>query len=350
MKEILNTFDYCGMRYGILEIGDGWKLVITQQGGHVFGPFSDRYPEGIFWIPESIHSPDSYKKLVDSQVWNTGGDRVWVAPEIQFNIMDRKHFRETLKTPKTIDPGEFSMEHSGNTVVLKQSIDLESHNTVTGMMHVEFGRTILKALNPLKKLQDCTALMQEVSYCGYEQVLDLSVESEQEIYAESWNLLQIRPKGTIYIPMYQPLKGTDHYEQVGEHEYLTEHGVCLKITGDSRYKIAYKSAVLTGRFGYLSEERDGESCLIIINYPNNPSAMYSEEPPMLEGDTGYSIHVYNDDGNSGGFAEMECNMQTIGRPTGLNHSIERVAKWIFTGKSDKLKLIAEVLLGYGFEE
>ena len=349
MQKLLKTFDYCGLNYEILELGKDWKLVVTQHGGHVFGPFSDRYSEGIFWVPEAVKNPDSYKKLVDDQNWNTGGDRVWIAPEIQFNITQRKRFRETLNTPKTIDPGSFLMERSKNAVILRQSIELESHNTVTGTIHVELGRTISNALNPLRKLPDYDILMQNISYCGYGQVLDLAAESEQEIYAESWNLLQIRPKGTLYIPMYRSLRGTDHYEPAGSHEYLAGHGVCLRITGDSRYKIAYKSAVLTGRFGYLADEKDEESYLIIINYPNNPSAMYSEEPPLLEGDRGYSIHIYNDDGHSGGFAEMECNMQTIGRPTGLYHSIDHVTKWIYTGKTEKLRAIAEVLLGYRFE-
>lgn len=349
MQEILKTFNYCGLNYELLEVGGDWKVIVTQHGGHVFGPFSHRCPEGIFWMPEAVKDPASYKKLVDSQNWNTGGDRVWVAPEIQFNIMDRKHFRETLDTPKTIDPGSFSMERRRDAVILRQSMDLQSHNTVTGTVHVEFERTVLKALNPLRKLGDYDILMQDVSWCGFEQVLDLTAESQEDIYAESWNLLQIRPGGTLYIPMYRPLRGTDHYEPVGSHEYLAGQGVCLKITGESRYKVAYKSAVLTGRFGYMADEREGGSCLIIINYPNNPSAMYSEEPPELEGDTGYSIHIYNDDGKSGGFAEMECNMQTIGRPTGLNRSIERVSKWIYTGKRERLKAIAEVLLGYNFE-
>lgn len=348
MTDILKTFEYCGLCYERLNVGDGWEVVVTRHGGHVFGPFSKQYPEGIFWIPEAVKNPERYKELVDSRNWNIGGDRVWVAPEIQFNIRDRKQFRETLDTPKTIDPGSFSMKRSRDAVILHQSMDLESHNTVTGMVHIEFERTVRKALNPLRKLPDYDILMQGVSYCGFEQVLDLTAESGQDIYAESWDLLQVRPKGVLYIPMYRPLRGTDHYEPAGSHEYLAGNGVCLRITGDSRYKIAYKSAVLTGRFGYLSDDKDGECCLIIMNYPNNPSAMYSEEPPLIEGDTGYSIHIYNDDGHSGGFAEMECNMQTIGRPTGLSRSIERVAKWIYTGRREKLKGIAGTLLGFDF--
>lgn len=349
MWEIVKTFEYCGVEYKRLEAGEGWEIIVSRQGGHVFGPFSSRWPEGVFWVPEAVKDPACYKKLIDEKNWNIGGDRVWVAPEIQFNIRDRKHFRETLKTPVSIDPGNFTIEGDRNQVVLSQSMDLESCNTVQGRIHVEFKRRILKALNPLRKLPDHDILMQGVSYCGFEQVLDLKADSREEIYAESWDLLQIRPEGVLYIPMYMPLRGTDHYEPAGDCEYQAGHGMCLRITGSSRYKIAYKSAVLTGRFGYLSDGRDQECCLIIMNYPNNPSAMYSEEPPLLEGDTGYSIHVYNDDGSSGGFAEMECNMQTIGKPTGLDHSIERIAKWIYTGDRQRLKAIARILLGYDFE-
>ncbi len=346
MQEILGVFEYCGMPCEVLEAGDGWQIIVTQHGGHVFGPFSEAYPEGVFWMPESIRDKDAYKKLIEERIWNTGGDRVWIAPEIQFNIKDRSRFRETLDQPKTMDPGSFTMRREGDRVYLAQSLDLQSYNTVTGTAHLEFERMIHKAENPLRKLADAGALMEGLSYCGYEQVLDLQISSEQDIYAESWDLLQVRPQGTLFIPMYRPTRGTDHYEPAGEHEYCVENGVCLKITGDSRYKIAYKAASLTGRFGYLVDSDTDDSYLIILNYPNNPSALYSEEPPLIEGDTGYSIHIYNDDGNSGGFAEMECNMQTIGKPTGISRSIERVTKWVFAGPKDRLMAAAGVLLGY----
>lgn len=346
IKDILKTFDYCGLSYEILEVGEDAQVIITKHGGHVFGPFTKDCEEGIFWMPDSIKDPSEYKKLIEDRVWNTGGDRVWIAPEIQFNITDRSRFRETLNTPKTIDPGNFSMTRDGNRIYLEQSLSLESYNTVTGSMDLTFKRVILPALNPLRKLPDYEALMSGLHYSGFEQVLDLTGHSDEDIYAETWELLQIRPKGTLFIPMYYPVMGTDHYEPAGDHEYKVSNGVCLKITGDSRYKIAYKSAVLTGRFGYISDEKDGKSHLIIINYPNNPSAMYSEEPPTIPGDTGYSIHVYNDSGASGGFAEMECNFQTIGKPTGLDRAVDRLTKWIFTGNTADILRVAKVLLGY----
>ncbi len=346
MKEILDVFAYCGIRYEVLTVGEGWKIVVTEHGGHIFGPFSEACPEGIFWIPEAIKDRESYKQLIDHKIWNIGGDRVWIAPEIQFNIRERSRFRETLDTPKTIDPGSYTMSRDGEAVCLDMELDLESYNTVEGSMHAVLHRMIHPAGNPLRRLPDNEDLMREISYCGFEEVIGLDVESSQDVLAESWDLLQIRPKGTLFIPMYEPLRGTDHYEPAGDHESVADNGICLRITGDSRYKIAYRSAVLTGRFGYLADSETDSSVLIIICYPNNPSADYSEEPPLIPGDTGYSIHVYNDDGKSGGFAEMECNMPTLGKPTGIRHGSDRLTKWIFTGKTDGLKRIAGKLLGW----
>ncbi len=346
MNEILEVFRYCNMDCEVLTVGDGWQVIVSRHGGHVFGPFSDSCPEGIFWIPDAVKDRDRYKELIDQKIWNIGGDRVWIAPEIQFNITDRSHFRQTLNTPKTIDPGSYRMRREGEAIHLEMELDLASYNTVEGSLHADFHRMIHRAPNPLRKLPAYHELMEGLSYCGLEEVIDLRVSSEQDVLAESWDLLQIRPKGTLFIPMYQPLRGTDHYEPAGDHETVAENGICLRITGDSRYKIAYRSAVLTGRFGYLADSDTDSSVLIIICYPNNPSAMYSEEPPLSEGDTGYSIHVYNDDGNSGGFAEMECNLLTLGNPTGIHHATDRLTKWIFTGKTEKLKEAAGVLLGW----
>ena len=349
-QEVTETLDFCNVRYETIDLDDDWQIIVTQHGGHILGPFSKLYPDGIFWMPESMKTKEKYKELIDKQIWNIGGDRVWIAPEIQFNIRDRSHYRESLDTPKTIDPGAFSMTRENEKLILKQSLDLESFNTVTGQIHLDFERTVHKAQNPLRHLPACGDLMKNISYCGYEQLLDLTGHSDADIFAESWDLLQVRTKGTLFIPMYQPLRGTDHYAPCGSHETVVNNGICLRLTGDSQYKIAYKSAVLTGRFGYLKDSDTDSSYLIIINYPNNPSAMYSEEPPQpeLAGDTGYSIHIYNDDGNSGGFAEMECNLQTIGKPAGISRSIDRLDTWIFCGPVIQLKKIARALLGFDF--
>ena len=348
LQKLCKALEACQIPYEVLDLDGGNQILVSQHGGHVFGPFGESCPDGLFWYPQEVTEEDSLRDFIKKRLWNTGGDRVWISPEIQFNITDRSRFRETLKQPAVMDPGYYSLMRRKNQVVLHQTLSLPSYNTVTGEMYFDFKRTVQNAPNPLRRAKDAQELLCGVTYCGYEQVLDLTAESEEDIFAESWNLLQIRPEGTLFIPMYEPTSGTDHYEPAGEMEEVIEKGVLLHITGQRRYKIAYPAAVLTGRFGYLSKTKEGLPYLLILNYPNNPSCMYAEEPPTMPGEKGYSIHIYNDDGNSGGFAEMECNLQTIGRPTGLNHSIDRVTKWMFFGEGKKLGQIAKRLLGYDF--
>lgn len=343
--EVINTLKCNNIPFEILTLSGDWKIIVSSHGGHIYGPFSAGCPEGIFWMSEGMSEPEASRNMIESKSWNTGGDRVWIAPEIQFNIRERARFRETLKTPVAIDPGGFRLARQEDIISLSQEIGLSSHNTVNGMIDIRFRQQILKASNPLRKADTYTKLMEGMEYCGFEQIIDLDCSGDPGIFAEGWDLLQIKPEGRLYIPMYQVSRGTDHYEAVGDMEVIGNNGVFLNITGKQRYKIAYKSVHVTGRIGYLSDSDDEDSYLIIKNFPNNPSCMYSEEPPLQPGNRGYSVHIYNDDGNSGGFAEMECNLYTIGQPTGLSCASCRVSTWIFAGNKKKLGEITALLLG-----
>lgn len=349
-EQLIYTMKDYNIAYEVLELNHNWKIIISSHGGHIYGPFSDTFPMGVFWMPDQVAEPETYGNMIASRTWNTGGDRVWIAPEIQFNIRDRARFRETLKTPVSIDPGNFKLDRNQDVVSLCQELSLESRNTVSGMIDIQFRQQILKASNPLRKAEDYTELMDGMEYCGFEQVIDMGCGGDPGIFAEGWDLLQIRPNGRLYIPMYRVSRGTDHYEAAGEMETIGERGIFLNITGSRRYKIAYKSVDVTGRIGYLADSVAEDSYLIIKNFPNNPSCMYSEEPPLHKGDRGYSIHIYNDDGKSGGFAEMECNLYTIGQPTGLSYASCRVSTWIFVGNRKKLGMVAECLLGCNMEQ
>jgi hypothetical protein len=97
--------------------------------------------------------------------------------------------------------------------------------------------------------------------------------------------------------------------------------------------------------GYFNHLDDDRAYLVVRNYFNNPSAYYAEEPDHSLGCRGHSIHVYNDGGDFGGFGEMECNLQTIGGPTGRSTSTDQLLLWLYVGAEDKVKKIALHLLG-----
>jgi hypothetical protein len=91
---------------------------------------------------------------------------------------------------------------------------------------------------------------------------------------------------------------------------------------------------------------DDKYILLVRNFFNNPSSIYSEEPPETKGKRGNSIHVYNDNGMFGGFGEIECNGQTIGGTSNKNSSKDDMSLWIYSGKKERIKKIAKILLGF----
>jgi hypothetical protein len=130
------------------------------------------------------------------------------------------------------------------------------------------------------------------------------------------------------------------------HRTQTAHLIRFRLTGTRRYKVGLRAAHTFGRLGYLnSDPEGGRAYLVVRNYFNNPSSVYSEEPAHLPGARGDSIHVYNDGGMFGGFGELEVQGQTIGGQTGLSSITDRHIIWIYEGPQERIGRIAEHLLG-----
>ncbi|MDR2480073.1 MAG: hypothetical protein LBD48_12275 [Treponema sp.] len=343
LEYLQKHFDNAGLRYAALDAGSGDTILVSERGGRIFGPFGN----GIFWFSGVFESPERFRKFLDSKDWNMGGDRIWIAPEIQFNISDRNRFWETLKTPEAVDPGRYRLSVFADRLVLEQRLDLEAHVIASGALSLKLKRTIRRAENPLRELPEFQALMNGVRFSGYEHLVELSREGgnrDGAINAECWNLLQVAPPGRVYIPMFRAASGVNYYEPVLPFEKVEKRWVELCVTGKNRYKTGYRSTSITGRMAFTTQ-RGGTCFLLVRNFPNNPSAAYGEEPPLMPGEKGFSVHVYNDDGKSGGFAELECNLQAIGIPAGYERAADRVSTWLFSGPEESLCTISSLLTG-----
>jgi hypothetical protein len=122
----------------------------------------------------------------------------------------------------------------------------------------------------------------------------------------------------------------------------------LRITGKRQYKVGYKAASMTGRMGYWNTLPNGREYILVRQFFNNPSSFYAEEPPDKPGETGHSVHVYNDGGQFGGensFGELECSGQTIGGRTGRQASTDNFLMWAYTGSPEAIRRIARILIG-----
>lgn len=346
-QQVVARLEENNLAYGVLELQQGVSLIISQFGGRVFGPFLSPESESIFWLNPAFAATGSFKTFLASGDWNLGGERFWIAPEIQYFVKDRTRYWETIGVPPQLDPGDYKLEPAGpGQWRLVQTLSLEAFNVASGFKELTLERTIHQVADPLSRLSSYQELGQAVLFAGYEQVVTLSEEKRTGLMSEAWNIIQLNPGGELLIPATPPVEATDYYEPVGDTlQVIQPHYVSLQINGSRQYKVGYKAAHVFGRLAYFNHLSDGQAYLVVRNFFNNPSAPYLEEPPHLPGQQGDSIHIYNDDGRFGGFGELECHGQAIGGATGRSTSTDQTVLWLYLGPPDRIKRIALHLLG-----
>jgi len=350
-KQITARLKENHLPYGILALQNGASVVISQYGGRIFGPFLPpdlmEGGESVLWVNGVFSRPETFQQFLESGDWNLGGDRIWIAPELQYHVRDRADFWGTSHIPRPVDPGTYTLDQPRpGEWRLAQDVELEAYNLATGTKALHIERLIHQVEDPLRNLSNYRELTDGVLFVGYEQVICLSERDHDDLMTEVWSLVQINSGGLLLIPASRRVAYSDYYQPIDASlQTIAQDHVRLKITGDRQYKVGYKAAQVFGRIGYYNDFDNDQACLIVRNFFNNPSAPYAEEPADAPGVRGHSIHVYNDNGGLGGFGELECNGQTIGGETGRSSSTDQLVLWLYVGAPQQVKEIALNLLG-----
>jgi hypothetical protein len=345
LEQTMLRLEANSLEHAVVRVGRAAKVVVMRRGGRILGPFFD-HDESVLWMSEAWASPERFRRLLDQGEWNAGGERVWIAPEIQYHVRDRNDFWNTFEVPSAVDPGSYTLQQLSDRVVsLHIDLMLEAHNLGDGRKALSLERTIRPIPDPVALVGEADGLLHGVDYAGYEQRVALVELEDDGLVAESWVIDQLQPGGVLLIPTTSKVERTDYFEPLdGVLGETTGRGVRLTITGDRRYKVGYKALYLLGRMGYLTPAGD-RSLLLVRNFPNDPSTPYCEEPPGAAGCSGHSVHVYNDGGGFGGFGEMECNGRTVGGRSGRSAATDVFQLWAYRGPEEKLAALAHVLLG-----
>lgn len=345
--QVVEALEKNDQPFAVLPLQNKAQLVVSQRGGRILGPFLSAQGQSLFWLNKAFTRPDSFSAFLYSGDWNLGGERIWIAPEIQYLVKDRADFWGSIRVPAQMDPGQYTLDSTQpGQIRLRQTVTLAAFNLASGQKELTIEKVIRPVEDPLRHLRSYATLAGGLLFAGYEQTVSLAESRSDEIMSEVWNLVQLNPGGQLLIPAASHIEYNDYFEPVDSaHQTIYPHYVCLNITGQRRYKVGYKAAQVFGRLAYLNHLADGRACLIVRNFFNNPSAPYAEEPAALPGQCGHSIHVYNDDGALGGFGELECNGQTIGGATGKSATTDQFVLWLYVGNSQKIKQLIPHLLG-----
>ncbi len=250
--------------YAILPLQNGMKILISQRGGRIYGPFLDDSKGGLLWTSKVWADPQVYREFLASGNWNQGGDRMWIAPEIQYSILDRKDFFGSFRLQPQMDPGLYKLDQTGSSEWrLAMEISLEAEVLAKGIKELAVERRIHPIDDPLRALRNYEELIDGVSYAGYEQIITMKEKKTDDIVSEIWSLLQLNPGGVLLIPAVGCVEQNDYYQPIDDTlETIYSHYVSLKITGNRQYKLGFKAAHVFGRIGYYNELDENQAYVL----------------------------------------------------------------------------------------
>ncbi len=332
--------------YAVLTLHNDVRVILSAFGGRVLGPFLSPDSASLYWLPPALRSPQALQAALAAGQTGLGGERYWLTPEVQYNVQDRTRWETTYVLPPQLDPGHYNLEQTRpDEWRLAQDVTLDTFNVAAGRKELHVELLIHPVADPLRTLRRYGALLDGVTYAGYEQVITLSERVNDGILSESWNLIQVNPGGMMLIPTTVEPDWRDYYEPAGNGQEFHAYHVRVHITGQRRYKLGYQAAQSIGRLAYFNALDDGQAYLLVRSFFNNPSALYPEEAAQTPWTWGDSVHIYNDDGQLGGFGELEVHGQTIGGATQRSTSQDQLILWLYAGPAAQIKAIAHALLG-----
>ena len=99
--------------------GQGTLLVLPH-GGRVLGLFAEDVDENFLWVNPALDSSESARAfLAGAPSPHTGGDRIWVSPEIETHIPDLADPWGTYAPPPPVDPGHYTATRRGQRIDLR---------------------------------------------------------------------------------------------------------------------------------------------------------------------------------------------------------------------------------------
>lgn len=322
----------------------GNSVLVLPHGGRILGLFSASDNTNFLWTNPRLGSADTARELFASDQWhNSGGDRTWLGPELDFFFPDYPDTAVYFQ-PRQLDPGNYKV------VADTSHITLENNLTIRSARHAEYmslriTKRVQLVRNPLRYGLEGQGLGQ-LQFAGYrlESTLELLNPQQTRAHVNIWNLLQLPNGGEMFVPTYYRSEPTVFFGVIPPGDLRAEERlVRYKMNAPGEQKISVRALATTGRAGYWYEESD-TSVLIVRNFSVHPSGEYTDVWHTLPNDKGYSFQACNINSQWGSFSEMEYHMPDLGGDTGHSRQSDVSEVWAFRGTHGHIERAAGILL------
>jgi hypothetical protein len=340
---LIGVLDCANKRAETWTSTDGSELLILPYGGRILGLFAPASDRNFLWIHPALDKADTAQAFFRSADWhNTGGDRTWVAPEIDFFFPDFPQL-ETYWEPRELDPGDFRVSQEDEGFALVNRFSLRASRS-RHSVDLVLSKRIAPALNPLRHFKP--SLLGRVDYAGYTLATTLGFASgrPEPSMVGIWNLLQLPHGGDLLIPTLSRTTIDMYMGEIDANDLVsTEHLIRYKMRASGKHKFGIQALTAIGRVGSLRFSED-RAYLVIRNFFVDPSGEYVDVSWTNLGSSASVIQACNIDCELGRYSELEYHAPAIGGKTDVSSCQDVSQVWAFSGKKDDVLAAARILI------
>jgi hypothetical protein len=323
---------------------DGTSVLVLPYGGRILGLFAPNSEKNFYWTNPVLDDVSKAEAFFAGDQWqNTGGDRTWLAPEVDFFFPEFPSLN-TYFQPRQLDPGNYQVIRKDGRVALVNELTVLPSRSKRSIDLV-ITKSLGPALNPLRYERKVEWLC-DVDYAGYSlnTRLEMSGEAAKTEDVGLWNLVQMPHGGDLIVPTYGTVEPKVYFGEVDSDDLLVRENLLIyKMRALGQHKIGIRAVGTAGRVGYLYQA-NGEWVLIIRNFFVNPSGEYVDIPWTDVEYYGFSTQACNIKSELGEFSELEYHIPAIGKSFGCNYCEDTAQVWAFRGSEENIRSIGRLLL------
>lgn len=345
MKTLVSVLKKVGKPTRVFKSPDGTRVLILPYGGRVLGLFAPGSADNFYWTHSALESVATARAFYGSDQWhNSGGDRTWLAPEVDLFFPDFPK-RDRYFQQRSLDPGNYQVVETNGRFKLVNRLTVNLSRTRTNAT-LRITKSFGPAPNPLRCERGLN--LSALEYAGYTQFTSLELLGlSQGIEAKIglWNLVQMPHGGDLLIPTYSRTEPHRVFGDIPDRDLLvSDRLVRYRMRQRGEHKISLRAIATCGRVGYLYRNAE-QWCLIIRNFTVNPSGDYVDAPWTDPGYEGFSTQACNVNSGLGRFSELEYHIPAIGLVTGRTRCEDAAQVWAFRGTKSDILRVCRLLIG-----
>jgi len=347
IKNVLNSI---GRKTEDIISADGSRLLMLPDSGRVLGLFTPDSEENFFWTNPALNDKKRASSFFKAKGWhNPGGDRTWLAPEIEIFIGDLANPTGTYQVPRGLDPGSWRIECHDPFLRLASKAPIHMRRSKK-KLNARICKEFKPAPNPLRNMN-----IKGIQYSGYEQntFLEMDVIPSSPVQIGLWNLLQLPKPGRMLIPTYFKAKPQLVFGTAESGDFKIGRNLIIwnMDHGNTSCKMSIKAEALTGRAGYLcrSSAKSADWNLVVRQFSVNPSGEYVDalwSDPM---DCGYAFQACSVNSGKQSFNELEYHAPSAKTLAGQNQTYDQSLVWAFRGGFADIEKVAKIIIGADFK-